>query len=417
MSDPSNKKPLVVFVAASDFPYGLSAPYRIRMFAKCFQLIGIEPICVFQYAPGVAGRGLNMETRGVYDNIEFVYPIGTSKPPTSVARLFYYKIWGLYCVLWYILKLNKTWPVKYLFSYGNTFLEDLCYYLLSRRIKAKLIIEICDSPLIALNSHRGFRRKVKERLKYSLLLLRDRFILPRASYLFVISHWLLERYSKFISPDRILLTPIIGDADRFPPYGCATHTKKRIVWIGNFRPYEGLEFLIDAIEQLANRRSDFYCQLYGVTSKWEHYASTIQELIIRKGLERFVSVHDAVRNDEVPQILSTADVLVNPRTNSTLNQSNFPTKLVDYLLSGRPVVSSSVGEVSKYLESEKSVIFPSGPSSYEFAEAIEKILAAPTEAERIGRMGREIAEKHFDYRAVAAKIGEFISSDTQRNAF
>jgi len=49
-------------------------------------------------------------------------------------------------------------------------------------------------------------------------------------------------------------------------------------------------------------------------------------------------------------------------------------------------------------------------------EASRSILAHPTEALAVGRRGRDVAIRLFDYRVVGAKLAAFIAELSQRTA-
>lgn len=409
-------KPLLVIVSACDFPNGLAAPYRIRMFGKAFVSQGYDALGVFQYAPGVATPGQNTALAGEFDGVRFVYPLGTLQPPTRAWRMLVYKTWGLWVTLRHLRRLAAERPIAVVLSYGNTFLEDFFYARLARAVGARFILEICDSPLVILNHAGSWAKRLKERVKFQLALWKDRQVLPRADHLFVITRNLFELYRQTIAPERILLTPIIADADAFPQSGRTADGSARLLWIGNFRPFEGLEFLVETIGHLAGRRQDFTCEVYGITPKHEAYAAKLRQRIAELGLESRLRLHPAIPHREVPALLQTADVLLIPREDSELNRSNLPTKLVDYLMSGRPVVSSRVGEILHYAEHGREIIYADDPSVEAFARAVEGVLARPDRGLEIGRQGRRLAESRFDYRQVGKSIGEFLQGRSERGS-
>jgi glycosyltransferase involved in cell wall biosynthesis len=398
------EEPVVVIVSACDFPNGLAGPYRIRMFGKAFASIGFQPLCVSQYAPGVATPGQNTQLEGECDGVRFVYPIGTLRPPTTCWRMLFYKTWGLFKCLRHVRWFARQHRVACILSYGNTYLEDFFYCRLARSVGAMFIVEICDSPLVILNGNAGLGRRLKEQVKYQLSLLRDRYVLPKADYLFVISHVLFRHYQSVLPRERILLTPVIADQDAFPRLPHVRGDKIRLVWIGNFRPFEGLEFLIDAIGELRRRRTDFVCDVFGMTPKHQAYGQALQARLDSLRLAPWMKLDMAIPHCEVPALLQTADMLLIPRQDSELNRSNLPTKLVDYLMSGRPVVASRVGEILEYAVDRVNILYPKDASVLAFVDAIEFLANEPERADEIGWAGRELAEQCFEYRRVGERI-------------
>jgi len=85
----------------------------------------------------------------------------------------------------------------------------------------------------------------------------------------------------------------------------------------------------------------------------------------------------------------------------------FPTKLGEYLATGRPVITSPVGSAGSYLLSGPSaVLCPSGDVSA-YADALERIIQDPLWADKTGRLGRRVAEEHFDFRTHAVVLRDF----------
>jgi glycosyltransferase involved in cell wall biosynthesis len=166
------------------------------------------------------------------------------------------------------------------------------------------------------------------------------------------------------------------------------------------------------MDRLRHRRVDFICDVYDMTPKHYAYGSFLQQRIEGQGLGQWVKLHQAIPHPEVPALLQAADLLLIPRQDSELNRSNLPTKLVDYLMSGRPVVSSRVGEILNYAEDRVHIVYPRDASAEAFADAVESLAAAPEQAEQIGRAGRQMAMHRFHYRRVGEHIRDFLSCRT-----
>lgn len=412
IADETRNEGIVALLSACDFPHGLAAPFRIRMLARSFGAIGLRSVCVIQYAPGVAGEGANQTIEGEVEGIRFMYAVGTTAAPKSIWRMFYYKTWGLWKVMRATLQLHKREGVRYVLSYGNTAFEDTAYLFLARFIGARFLIEICDEANVVLSEgwvNRSLLGKAKESVKYGMHRLKDWLLVPKADALFVISEGLAQRYQDRISKDRILVVPVIGDKDASIDCRARRETgSPQIVWIGNFRPFEGLEFLMAALAELSRARWNYRCDLYGVTRKHRDYFERIRSVVDEQGIGRQVRMLDAVPHDRISGILADADVLVIPRQDVKVNQTNLPTKLVDYLLSGRPVVSSKVGEIPRYLQHKRDVIYPNDHTPKAFAAAVAWTFEHKAEADVIGKRGCELAQRLFDYRSVGRRIGNFL---------
>ncbi len=85
-----------------------------------------------------------------------------------------------------------------------------------------------------------------------------------------------------------------------------------------------------------------------------------------------------VTEDELCRLAAAADVLVNPRPISAENSCmNFPSKILDYLSHGRPIVSTrSVGLGPDY---DDVMVFTEGDEPRHLAAAIDAVLAWPAD--------------------------------------
>lgn len=109
----------------------------------------------------------------------------------------------------------------------------------------------------------------------------------------------------------------------------------------------------------------------------------------------------------IPNIIGNADLLVLPRPDSKQAQGGFPTKLGEYLATGKPVCATSIGEIPNYLTDNESVFFAEPGSVESFAEAMERALSDYEKAKIVGANGRKVAEKHFNKNLQVRKLIEF----------
>jgi glycosyltransferase involved in cell wall biosynthesis len=112
-----------------------------------------------------------------------------------------------------------------------------------------------------------------------------------------------------------------------------------------------------------------------------------------------------VRN-QIPRLLAAADLLVQPGPSNEFNDYRFPSKLPEFLASGRPVIlpRSNVGLLLK--NGEDALVLESGDSA-DIAEAVQKLASDPELRARIGRCGREFALRNLDWVKNVAGIPSF----------
>jgi glycosyltransferase involved in cell wall biosynthesis len=108
-----------------------------------------------------------------------------------------------------------------------------------------------------------------------------------------------------------------------------------------------------------------------------------------------VSFHQQVPLEEMPAILAASDVLLVPLASHPTFTQFVPSKMIDSMASGRPVVLSASGESARILQSARAglAIPPEDPAA--LAEAVHWLANNREEAREMGERGREFARKRM----------------------
>jgi glycosyltransferase involved in cell wall biosynthesis len=110
--------------------------------------------------------------------------------------------------------------------------------------------------------------------------------------------------------------------------------------------------------------------------------------------------------EELPRLLSIADVLVQPGKVDSFNLYRFPSKLPEFLKSRRPVVLPDCN-VGSYLENNHNAIVLREGGALEIAEILEELLLNPVKREFLGNNGAEYSKKHLRWGLAAQKMVNF----------
>jgi glycosyltransferase involved in cell wall biosynthesis len=123
-------------------------------------------------------------------------------------------------------------------------------------------------------------------------------------------------------------------------------------------------------------------------------------------IARHVVERGFIARSDIPRLLAAADLLVQPGQSSEFNDYRFPSKLPEFLASGRPVIlpRSNVGLLLK--NGEEALVLEGGDSA-DIANAMEKLAADPDLRARIGRRGREFALRNLDWAQNVTVIPSF----------
>jgi glycosyltransferase involved in cell wall biosynthesis len=113
-----------------------------------------------------------------------------------------------------------------------------------------------------------------------------------------------------------------------------------------------------------------------------------------RGLEN-VSFHPQAPLEEIVPMLAGSDALLVPLSAHPTFEGFVPSKLIDYLAVGRPVLLSAAGEAVRLLERSGGGIAVPPEDSARLAEAIRWLAEHPSEAAEMGRRGRAFARKRL----------------------
>jgi glycosyltransferase involved in cell wall biosynthesis len=116
----------------------------------------------------------------------------------------------------------------------------------------------------------------------------------------------------------------------------------------------------------------------------------LEEQTVVNGITN-VHFHQQVPMVETPRILASSDALLVPLSGHPTFKQFVPSKMVDYMAVGRPVLLSAQGESARLLGEAGAGIVVSPEDPQALAEAIRWLVEHPAEAEAMGDRGRAFA--------------------------
>ena len=115
------------------------------------------------------------------------------------------------------------------------------------------------------------------------------------------------------------------------------------------------------------------------------------------GLEDTVTFAGRVSDEELLEILSTADVCVNPDRPSEMNDMSTMIKIMEYMALGKPIVQFESKE-GKFSAQEASLYASKQGGVEEFASKIIWLLDQPEERQKMGEFGRKRIEQELAWK-------------------
>jgi glycosyltransferase involved in cell wall biosynthesis len=137
----------------------------------------------------------------------------------------------------------------------------------------------------------------------------------------------------------------------------------------------------------------------------------LMELAAERGLHN-VHFHPQRPLEEIPPILAASDALLVPLSSHPTFADFVPSKMIDYMASGRPVILAAAGESARLL-TEAGAGYAVAPEDADaLAAAIRRLAEHPADAAAMGERGRRFAARRL--RSVQAERLEQILLDVTR---
>ena len=187
-----------------------------------------------------------------------------------------------------------------------------------------------------------------------------------------------------------------------------------VAYVGTMSIQEGLDILLDVAADLrrkGHRNIHFTCVGGGPG------LAGLRQMAEEKGLNDYVNFTGRVPDQELLNVLSTADVCVNPDKPCEMNDISTMIKIMEYMALGKPIVQFDLKE-GKFSAGEASLYASRINCVADFGEKILWLLDHPEERARMGALGhhRVQTELAWEYsvRNLLAAYERALGRDCQR---
>jgi glycosyltransferase involved in cell wall biosynthesis len=174
------------------------------------------------------------------------------------------------------------------------------------------------------------------------------------------------------------------------------HGKRYLVgYVGTMGAQEGLDILLEAARHIKRSgRTDVHFTCVGGGPALQ----SLRQLVKDMGLTDMVNFTGRISDEHLLEILSTADVCVNPDKPCKMNDISTMIKIMEYMALAKPIVQFDLKE-GKFSAMEASLYADNNSGAEDFAAKILWLLDRPEERIRMGEFGRrrvveELSWKH-----------------------
>jgi len=251
-----------------------------------------------------------------------------------------------------------------------------------------------------------FETKFENRgLQYKAMVLAERLTFALAS----VSIATNESYKKIaiergrMAPDRVFVVRSGPNLDKIKP-GPAQPDLKRgkrfmVGYVGVIGRQEGLDLLVDSAAWLrAQGRDDIHYGIVGGGPELE----AIKAYAIEKGVADIFTFTGRASDQEMMDMLNTADLCVNPDRVDPMNDLSTMNKIMEYMALGKPIVQFDVKE-GRFSAQEAS-LYALANDSVDFARKIAELLDDPAKRAAMGKFGFERVHAHLGWEHERPKL-------------
>jgi glycosyltransferase involved in cell wall biosynthesis len=280
--------------------------------------------------------------------------------------------------------------------------EGFVGVLAREKIKRPLIVTIHGYDLLTEPSI-GYGLRLHKH--YDLII---RSVLKKADAIILASKALYREASRILSNNeigKIHLIPNGVDVNKFNPSIDGSEIKrlykaegKYIVFTARYhRPVYGIAYLIMAAKLVISKRKDVVFIIGGDGPLLNYHKELAGKLVVKD----YIVFTGAIPRDIIPKYYAASDIVVVPSL-----QESWGLVATEAMACGKPVIASNVGGLPDQIIDGFNGFLVPPRSPKTIADKILYLLENPSEARRIGRNGRMLAEEKYDIEKRVDKIIE-----------
>ncbi|HMG66135.1 MAG TPA: glycosyltransferase family 4 protein [Chitinophagaceae bacterium] len=386
---------IIIFGDLFSFPEGGAATNRVYSYAKGFKENGVNPyvICFSSEYTTV--------DEGAIDGIPYFYPFAQRKrSPYFIVRRWqtlqkYFRAYRL------TRRINKNDRLIAINSWSNLLVTHIAAWFFSKACKTKMIIECNEHPL-RLHQGSAFNKKFGKIKANMEAVLCDGML--------CISRFLVDFFEKRgVSKKKLFLVPSTVDPFSFSQNGSTPVPGKYVGYFGS------LSFKRDNVDLLINAFARFNSSFPGVRLILGGFYTPvgkkqIVEMIETLGIGSSVQVLDLLSRKEILRYITNADILVMTRSKDLESDASYPSKLTEFLATGKPVISVNVGEISDFLIDKEQAFLVAPGDVQALTEKMLFVFNNYEFARQVGQRGKELTGGIFNYNYQAKRMIGFINS-------
>lgn len=207
-----------------------------------------------------------------------------------------------------------------------------------------------------------------------------------------------------MDPDRVFVVRSGPKLDRLkiiPPVESLKKGRKYLVgYVGVMGKQEGIDLLLQAAHHIVRnmRREDVHFGLVGSGTSLDDMRQLAHEL----GIADYITFTGRVPDQELLEMLNTADVCVNPDVANEMNDKSTMNKIMEYMALGKPIVQFDLTEGR--FSAQQASLYAAKNDTVDMAEKIVELLEDPEKRLKMSQFGRERVVNELEWQYEIPKL-------------
>ncbi len=294
-------------------------------------------------------------------------PVRRHKGSSPVSQLFEYLAFFLVAFFHLTVMLPR-------YRYQTVQVHNLPDFLVFAALPAKIagaavILDLHD--LMPELFAGRFETDLEDR-RVKAMIIQERWAARFADHVVTVTHeWRQTLIDRGVPAEKVGVVMNLADGRLFKPRGRIEHDGIEVVYHGTFTHRYGVDVAVAAVDIVRRRRPDIHLSLLGAGETRDEIIQQVRRL----DLGEVVDVSDGMLEaSALPERIARADIGLVPNRSNIFTDGILPTKLLEYVAMGVPVIASATPGVMAYFD-ESMVRFATPGDPQELADAILELAA------------------------------------------
>ncbi len=207
-----------------------------------------------------------------------------------------------------------------------------------------------------------------------------------------------------MTPEKVYVVrsgPQLERLKRVPPVAHLKQGRRFLVgYVGVMGAQEGIDYLLKAVEHIVKKlgRDDIHFGLVGGGTDLE----AMKKYAAQLGIDEYVTFTGRVPDQELLEMLNTADICVNPDVANAMNDKSTMNKIMEYMALGKPIVQFDLKEGR--FSAQQASLYADKNDWVDMAVKIVELLDNPDKRKEMGEFGRNRVINELEWQYEAPKL-------------